>query len=131
MHIEGSRAGSKARGGELPLYFAMVGLYFFAFGLLFVLFPALTTFVLNEPPQRVGLAQAALSAPMFCFLMFGGVLAERAKAGPTLVLLQIAAALAAFGLASILRLDALTYEWLIAYALFAGTCAAFIMPVRD
>ncbi len=127
----GSRSGPGAMGAELPLYYAMVGLYFFAFGLLFVLFPALTTFVLNEPPERVGLAQAALSAPMFCFLVFGGVLAERAKPAPTLALLQVAAALAAFALGAIVSLGALTYEGLLVYALFAGACAAFIMPVRD
>jgi hypothetical protein len=69
---------------ELTFYYAMVGCYFFAFGMQFVLFPSLVAFFLAATPAGVGLAQSALSAPMFCFLLFGGLLAERAKAGPTL-----------------------------------------------
>ena len=64
--------------------------YFFAFGMQFVLFPSLVAFFLDASPEGVGLAQSALSGPMFCFLLFGGLLAERAKPGPTLALLHLA-----------------------------------------
>lgn len=124
-----------ARGGrrvvELHLYYVLVGSYFFAFGIQFVLFPSLVTFVLAEPPARVGLAQSALSAPMFCLLLFGGLLAERAKAGPTLALLHMLFAAASLALAAIMTAGLLTYEALIGYGMAVGACAAFLMPVRD
>ena len=116
---------------ELAIYYAVVGCYFFAFGMQFVLFPTLVTFLLKATPAGVGLAQSALSAPMFCFLLFGGLLAERAKAGPTLAKLHLAMAIASIGLAMILSAGVLTYMLLIAYAVFVGGCAAFIMPMRD
>ncbi|WP_395645357.1 MFS transporter [Terricaulis sp.] len=116
---------------ELPLYYLLVGLYFFAFGMQFVLYPSLVAFVLHATPAGVGLAQSALSAPMFCFLLFGGLLAERAKAGTALALLQVMMAFLSLGLAAIVAQHALTYVTLIGYAILAGGCAAFIMPVRD
>jgi MFS family permease len=116
---------------ELPLYYTLVGLYFFAFGMQFVLFPTLVTFSLEATPEGVGLAQSALSAPMFCFLLFGGLLAERAKAGPTLAKLHVLLAFAAIGLCLIVSAGALNYTILIGYAILVGGCAAFVMPVRD
>jgi MFS family permease len=116
---------------ELTLYYLAVGLYFFAFGMQFVLFPSLVAFVLEEPPARVGLAQMAISAPMFCFLIFGGVLAERVKAGPALALLQTGFAIVAIGLSIIVSAGLLTYPILIGYAVLVGAAAAFVMPVRD
>ena len=56
---------------ELNLYYLLVGLYFLAFGMQFVLFPSLVAFVLDATPAGVGLAQSAISAPMFCLLLFG------------------------------------------------------------
>ncbi|MGQ0533142.1 MAG: MFS transporter [Caulobacteraceae bacterium] len=116
---------------ELHLYYCLVGLYFFAFGMQFVLFPSLVAFVLDATPAGIGLAQSALSAPMFCFLLFGGLLAERARAGPTLAALNVAFAFTALGLCAIVASDELSYELLIAYAVIVGGCAAFMMPVRD
>lgn len=116
---------------ELPLYYLLVALYFFAFGMQFVLFPTLVAFSLEATAAGVGLAQSALSAPMFCLLLFGGLLAERAKAGPTLAMLQVCFALASIALAVVIAADALTYAILVAYAIVVGACAAFMMPVRD
>lgn len=116
---------------ELPLYYAVVGCYFFAFGLQFVLFPALVAFVLGASPTAVGLAQTALTGPMFCLLLFGGLFAERAKAGPALGILYACVAGAALLLAGAVQLGALNYTLLIGYALFVGSCAAFLTPVRD
>jgi MFS family permease len=116
---------------ELPLYYILVALYFFAFGMQFVLFPTLVTFSLEATAAGVGLAQSALSAPMFCLLLFGGLLAERAKAGPTLAALQVCFAVASIALSLAISSGALTYGFLIAYAIFVGACAAFMMPVRD
>jgi MFS family permease len=116
---------------ELHLYYLLVALYFFAFGMQFVLFPSMVAFVLGATPAGVGLAQSALSAPMFCFLLFGGLLAERARAGTTLARLHVVFAAASLGLALIVGAGWLTYSLLIAYAVIVGACAAFLMPVRD
>jgi predicted MFS family arabinose efflux permease len=116
---------------ELSLYYVLVGLYFFAFGMQFVLYPSLVAFFLAATPEGVGLAQSALSAPMFCLLLFGGLLAERARAGITLARLHLLLAAAAIALSFIVSNGWLTYEILIVYAVFVGACAAFTMPVRD
>jgi MFS family permease len=119
------------RMSELSLYYLVVGCYFFAFGLQFVLFPALAAFVLGASPTAVGVAQTALTGPMFCLLLFGGLFAERAKAGPALGILYALVAAAALVLAGAIQFGALDYTILIAYALFVGSCAAFLTPVRD
>jgi MFS family permease len=116
---------------ELHRYYLLVGTYFFAFGLQFVLFPSLVAFVLAEPADKVGLAQMAISTPMFAFLLVGGLIAERARAGPSLALLQLAFAAASFGLAFIVRGGWLTYQGLIIYAVGVGSFAAFVQPMRD
>lgn len=116
---------------ELALYYLLLGLYFFAFGMQWVLYPSLAAFVLDATPTGVGLAQSALSAPMFCFLLFGGLLAERAKPGPRLAQLHLVFAAASLALAVIVARGGLSYAVLIAYAVIVGTCAAFAMPVRD
>ncbi len=116
---------------ELALYYVVVGLYFFAFGMQFVLFPSLVAFFLEASSRGVGIAQFALTAPMFCLLMFGGLLAERARAGPTLALLGSLFALASLVLCAVVALGGLTYTVLIVYAVFVGASAAFMMPVRD
>lgn len=116
---------------ELTIYYLLVGLYFFAFGMQFVLFPSLVAFSLGATPAGVGLAQSALSAPMFAFLLFGGLLAERARAGTTLATLNFAFAIATIGLSWIVASGGLTYYVLIGYAILVGASAAFMMPVRD
>ncbi len=115
----------------MPVYLAMVGLYFFAFGLQFALYPALVTFILQADARQVGYAQVALSAPMAVFLIAGGVLAERVRAGPALAFLQLAFALPAFALAAVIAAGQTTYAFTLIYALAMGTTAAFMLPVRD
>src|SRR5262245_31893607 len=116
---------------ELALYYLLVGLYFFAFGMQFVLYPSLVTFFLGATAAGVGLALSAISAPMFCLLLFGGVLAERARPGTTLARLYVLLALAAVALGAIIIKGWLTYNILIGYAIFVGACTAFTMPLRD
>lgn len=118
-------------GGERLLYYALVLLYFFTFGVQLVLYPSLATFTLAARPQYVGVAQMAISAPMFVFLLFAGAFAERARPGTTLAALQIMLAAPMLAMAWVVWSGALTYEILIAYAVSVGTVAAFILPVRD
>jgi MFS family permease len=129
-----AKEGRSRRSGivsELHLYYSIVALYFFAFGMQFVLFPSLVAFFLDATPAGVGLAQSALSAPMFCLLLFGGLLAERSRAGMTMARLHVVFACASFGLSYIVAGGWLSYTILIGYAVLVGACAAFMMPVRD
>ncbi|HWA00124.1 MAG TPA: MFS transporter [Caulobacterales bacterium] len=121
----------RAVRSELRLYYLLAGAYFFAFGMQMVLFPSLVTFFLAAPAKLVGLAQMSISAPMFCLLLFGGVVAERAQPGPALALLHGAMAVATLALAALIGEGLLTYPGLIAYAIAVGACAALIVPVRD
>ena len=118
-------------GREILAYYTVVALYFFAFGLQAVVFPSLVTFVLNEDAHRLGLAQMALSAPFFALLLFGGLLAERVRAGRALFILQLAFAAPPLALAAAAYAHAITYSGAIAYAVLMGSLAAFMLPVRD
>jgi MFS family permease len=127
----GASGDSGWRPGELHLYYALVGLYFFSFGVQIVLFPSLAAFTLDASEEGVGIAQMALSAPMFVLLLFGGALAERVRAGTTLAMLQATLAAPMLTLAWVVWNNALTYQILIFYAIATGTLAAMILPVRD
>jgi MFS family permease len=109
----------------------MLALYFFAFGLQFVLYPSIATFALSQGGAEVGAAQTALTAPMFCLLLFGGLLAERAQTGPTLAILQTAFALPPIALALLVASGTLTFPGLLGYGIIMGSLAAFMQPVRD
>jgi hypothetical protein len=116
---------------ELTVYYLLVGAYFFAFGMQMMLFPSLVTFILHMPAAEVGVAQMAISAPMFVLLLAGGVLAERGQPGPTLGLLQLGFATTSLGLSIVISMGWLTYPILLVYAVIVGCFAAFVMPVRD
>ena len=47
--------------------------WFFSFGLQTTLFPGVINYTLNESPDRLGIAQAALTAPMLFLLPLAGV----------------------------------------------------------
>ena len=124
----------KARRGvavELPAYLSVQATWFIAFGLQLVLFPYLITNVLGLGGAELGTANLALSAPSVVFLLFGGVVAERADGKVLLIILHLLAALPALGLAYALASNALNYSLMIAYGLALGTVGAFMMPARD
>lgn len=112
-------------------YLMAVAGWFFGFGLQTTLFPGVINFTLQEGPERLGLAQAALTAPMLLFLPIAGVLAERVDRRGLIFRFQILAALSAAGLAVLLLNNLLSYWILVAYALLVGTAGAFMMPARD
>ncbi len=117
--------------GELEVYYGLVGAYFFAFGLQFVLYPSLIAFTLGKGGTQLGAAQIAISGPMFALLLLTGVYAERAQAGPSLFKFQLAMAAPPLLLALLGAFEQLTYIVLLTYGVMAGTVAAFILPVRD
>ena len=53
------------------VYMIAVSGWFFSFGLQTTLFPGVINYTLNESPDRLGIAQAALTAPMLFLLPRG------------------------------------------------------------
>ena len=116
---------------ELPAYLLIQCSWFMAFGLQMVLFPYLITNRLGLDGTELGLANMALSAPSVIFLLLGGVVAERTRGKPLLMVLHLFAALPAAGLAFVLATGNLAYGFMILYGLAMGTVGAFMMPARD
>lgn len=114
-----------------PAYLLAVSGWFFGFGLQTTLFPGVINFTLQETPERLGIAQAALTAPMLLLLPLAGVLAERFDRRLIMVRFNLVAALAAACLAALLLHDRLSYGLLVGYALITGAAGAFMMPARD
>lgn len=112
-------------------YMAVVSAWFASFGLQTTLFPGVINFTLAESPARLGLAQAALTAPMLFLLPLTGVLAERADRRTLLLVFHCVASVSAAALAALLFAGRLSYEALVVYALVVGTAGAFVMPARD
>jgi len=105
--------------------------WFFGSGLQTALFPGVINFTLQESPARLGLAQAALTAPMLLLLPFAGVIAERMDRRLVMTGFHIIAAAAAGLLALALLHNWLSYNLLLIYALVVGAAGAFVMPARD
>lgn len=112
-------------------YMVVVSAWFASFGLQTTLFPGVINFTLAESPARLGIAQAALTAPMLFLLPLTGVLAERADRRTMLLVFHVIAGLSAGVLAALLFAGMLSYEALVVYALVVGSAGAFVMPARD
>lgn len=126
-----SRLRRMVRIAPFTAYLLAVTGWFFGFGLQTTLFPGVINYTLQETPERLGLAQAALTLPMLLLLPIAGVLAERIDRRGIMVRFHLLAALAAGILAVLLLQDKLSYWILVCYALLAGTAGAFVMPARD
>jgi MFS family permease len=116
---------------ELPAYLFVQIAWFTAFGLQTVLFPYMLKNILNVSGTMLGAAQMALAAPSVVFILFGGVMAERADGRTLLVLFHLLASLPALALAWAMRTEGIEYWMLVLYALAMGTIGAFMMPARD
>ncbi|MEQ8406486.1 MAG: MFS transporter [Oceanicaulis sp.] len=112
-------------------YLLAVSGWFFSFGLQTTLFPGVINYTLNESPDRLGMAQAALTAPMLFILPIAGVMAERLDRRAVIAGFHLLGCSAAGGLALMLLHDRLSYTLLIVYALMVGVAGAFVMPARD
>lgn len=112
-------------------YLLAVTGWFFGFGLQTTLFPGVINYTLNETPERLGLAQAALTAPMLFLLPLTGVVAERFDRRTLMFGFHILATLSAAILAALLFNGQLGYWVLVIYALVVGSAGAFVMPARD
>jgi MFS family permease len=116
---------------ELPAYLCVQIAWFAAFGLQTVLFPYMLKNLLDVSGTMLGIAQMALAAPSVVFILFGGVVAERADGRTLLMLFHLLASLPAVALGVAARTEGLEYWMLLIYAVAMGTIGAFMMPARD
>lgn len=112
-------------------YLLIVIGWFFSFGLQTTLYPGVVYFTLGESPERLGLAQMALTLPMLILLPAAGVLAERRGRRKLLLIFYALATAAALALSLLLATGSLSYPILIIYALSVGSFGAFVLPARD
>ncbi len=119
--------------GISPLYAYMIaiGAWFFAFGLQTIVFPAIVIFELQEGPDILGIAQAALSAPMLFLLIPAGFIADHFNMRKTLWRLYLLACVPSIALILIFELHQLTLPFLYLYAITIGTISALSLPSRD
>ncbi|MEM7403788.1 MAG: MFS transporter [Pseudomonadota bacterium] len=107
------------------------GFWFAAFGLQSVMFPYLVVSVLQESPERVGIAQMCVMAPALLLMLPGGMLADAFDLRQLLVRLQCAAMVPALTVAAVASGGGLTFGVVIAFALAQGSLQALVMPTRD
>lgn len=108
-----------------------VGAWFGAWGMQHVLFSWLVVGELREDPEWVGTAQMCQQLPALLLLLWGGATADRLDRRRVLRWTHGAAALAALGLAVVVRAGVLSFPVLVVYALVWGVLQAFGMPARD
>jgi len=121
----------RVRIAPFSVYLVAVAGWFFSFGLQTTLFPGVINYTLNETPERLGLAQAAVTAPMLFLLPLAGVLAERWDRRKVMTSFHLVASISSALLAWLLVNNLLHYDILIIYALVVGVAGAFVMPARD
>ena len=112
-------------------YLIIVAGWFFGFGLQTTLFPGVITFTLGESPERLSLAQAALTAPMALLLPLAGILAERVDRRGILFYCHLGAGFASLSLAALLTTGGLSYSILVIFALTVGVAGGLVIPARD
>ena len=100
-------------------------------GIQTVLFPWLVMVLLQETPERLGLAQMSLQAPIMFLIIAGGIFADRFNRAHILSICHLLAALPPLMLSVVIAGDGLSYGHLIAYGLAIGLLTAFVQPARD
>jgi MFS family permease len=116
---------------EFRWYLGGVASWFISLGIQNIIFPWLVAVVLNEPAQRVGIAQMVLMAPAIVFMLLGGAVADRADCRRLLLRYHLLTAAPPLVLAGVVAAGALGYPTLLAYGFTMGTLGAFVIPARD
>jgi MFS family permease len=96
-----------------------------------VVFAWLVTIILNETPDKVGLAQMAYLVPGTIFILIGGSIADQFGGRKIALIAQCAAASMAAGLAVSMALTSFTYDKFLVFAVCMGCSQAILTPARD
>ncbi len=95
------------------------------------MFPWLIVVVLHESPERVGIAQMITQLPGLFLLLVAGLIADRFEQRRILIVTHLLVAVAQVGIALLIAADAITFNSLLALALFGGVAGVFSGPPRD
>lgn len=115
----------------LHYYFFGAGSWFLFWGLHSVVFAWMVTIVLNETPDKVGIAQMALLLPSMLFMLIGGSLADQFGGKRIVVLGHVIAMSAPLFLTVAVATDNLSYGVILAFAVIMGTANSLVTPSRD
>ena len=115
----------------LPVYFIATGSWYLSYGMQSVVFSWLVTIILNETPDKVGLAQMAYLLPGTIFILIGGSIADQFGGRKIAMIAQCAAASIAAGLALAMALTSFTYDKFLVFAVCMGCSQAILTPARD
>ena len=120
-----------SRYSSFQYYLAGLATSATAMGLQVVIFPWLVVGVLNEPADRVGLAQMAAMLPNLLLILVGGAVSDNRHLGTYLSRLYLLYCLP-FGIMLIAALNGyLNYQLLILFGLGYGMITAFVQPARE
>lgn len=86
---------------------------------------------LTNSPFMVGLVSTLGSLPILLLTLYGGVLADRVRKRPALLLLQSLMLLEALALGILTATHHITVPWVMVLALFGGVLSAFEVPIRQ
>lgn len=115
----------------LNIYFIATGSWYLSYGMQSVVFAWLVTIILNETPDKVGLAQMAYLLPGTVFILIGGSIADQFGGRKIALIAQCAAASMAAGLALSMALTHFTYDKFLFFAVCMGCSQAILTPARD
>ena len=115
----------------LNIYFIATGSWYLSYGMQSVVFAWLVTIILNETPDKVGLAQMAYLLPGTIFILIGGSIADKFGRRKIALIAQCAAASMAAGLAVSMALTSFTYDKFLVFAVCMGCSQAILTPARD
>ena len=86
---------------------------------------------LTNSAFAVGLVSTLGALPILLFTLYGGVVADRVDRHRFLIVLQSLMLLEALVLGTLVALDRITVEWVMALAVLFGLLSAFEVPVRQ
>ena len=94
----------------LNIYFIATGSWYLSYGMQSVVFAWLVTIILNETPDKVGLAQMAYLLPVTIFILIGGSIADQFGGRKIALIAQCAAASMAAALAVSMALTSFNFS---------------------
>lgn len=112
-------------------YLAALGAASFALGLQFVIYPWLVVGVLNEAPDRVGVAQMMVLLPTLFLILVGGALSDQRHAGNWVSRLYLGYLAPLAVLLVALWQDWLSFPLLLMVGVGFGVMNALVQPARE
>ncbi len=86
---------------------------------------------LSNSPLVVGIVGALAALPILLFTLYGGIVADRVRKRPFVILMQSLLAVEALALGVLVVTKAVTVPWVMGFALFLGLVTAFEVPARQ